>query len=70
MNLKLEQFARDALHIPNLHTLVMAAPLDVVCKNDALLKAFYTWEYWQSYIPNLARGIQETLEESREGLEL
>jgi hypothetical protein len=48
----------------------MAAPLDVACKDDTLLKAFFTWEYWQSAIPDVARALQETLEEGREGLKL
>jgi len=65
-----EKYTRDASHLPALHPLVMGEPLDVACQDDALVKAFYTWEYWQSFVPNLTRGFQETLEESREGLNL
>ncbi|WP_412061318.1 hypothetical protein [Rubrivirga sp. IMCC45206] len=65
-----EKYTRGADHLPALHPLVLAEPLDVACRDDALVKAFYTWEYWQSFVPNLTRGIQETLEDSREGLGL
>ncbi len=64
------QYSKEASHTPDLHQLVMAAPLDVACKDDTLLKAFFTWEYWQSAIPDVARALQETLEEGREGLKL
>ena len=65
-----EKYTRDATHLPSLHPLVLAEPLDVACQDDALVKALYTWEYWQSFVPNLTRGFQEALEESREGLSL
>ena len=63
-------FTKDGTHVPALHTLALTVPLDVACKDNALVKAFYLWEYWQAYIPNLTRGLQEVLEESREGLDL
>lgn len=64
------QFSNEPSLTPSLHKLVLAVPLDVACKDDALLKAFYTWELWQSAIPDVARALKETLDESRKGLNL
>ena len=63
-------FSKDASLAPQLRQLVMAVPLEVACKDEALLKAFYNWEYWQALIPDIAGAIQETLEESRMELKL
>ena len=42
----------------------------LACKDDALVKAFYSWEYWQGIVPNLTRALSETLEDSRHGLDI
>ena len=41
--------------------LILNVPIDKACKNNQLLKSFYTWERWQSYIPSFSRKLQKEL---------
>ncbi len=41
--------------------LILNVSIDEACKNDQLLKSFYTWERWQSYIPTFSRQLQKEL---------
>jgi len=42
--------------------LVLNVPMDEACKNNQLIKAFYTWERWQTVIPMLSQGLRKQLE--------
>ncbi len=45
-------------------------PVSEACRNDQLIKSFYTWEAWQDNVPILSRQIRKELEETRALLEL
>lgn len=40
----------------------LAVPLSEACRNDRLIKSFYTWERWQSALPAVNRILREQLE--------
>jgi len=42
--------------------LVLNVPLDVACKNNQLIKSFYTWERWQTSIPVFSRQLRKEIE--------
>ncbi|MBT8140934.1 MAG: hypothetical protein HKN88_06760 [Gammaproteobacteria bacterium] len=50
-------------------TLELGVPLSEACKNDELIKSFYTWERWQGVLPTLSRLIRKELEQSKQILE-
>jgi len=41
--------------------LVLNVPIDEACKNNQLIKSFYTWERWQKVIPVLSRQLRKEL---------
>jgi len=41
--------------------LILNVPISEACKNDQLIKAFYTWERWQQVLPALSRQIRDEL---------
>jgi len=49
--------------------LLLNVPISQACKNDTLLKSFYTWEKWQSVIPVLIGQMEAELKTSLEKLE-
>lgn len=57
------EFSRRVRHLN------LAVPLTEACKNDHLLKSFYTWEKWQGVMPLLITRIRAELEQSLEVLE-
>ncbi len=63
-------YTKEPVHVPNRYSLILGAPVNVACKDEALLKAFYYWEYWQSIVPNLTRALSEALTDSRQKLNL
>ena len=42
--------------------LVLNVPMDVACKNNQLIKSFYTWERWQTSIPVFSQQLRQELE--------
>lgn len=42
--------------------LVLNVPMDVACKDNQLVKSFYTWERWQTSIPVFSRQLRKELE--------
>jgi hypothetical protein len=40
-------------------------PVSEACRNDQLIKSFYTWEAWQDNIPILSRQIRKELEATK-----
>lgn len=50
-------------------SLKLSAPIDVACKDNALVKSFYTWERWQSVLPSVADILRTELESSLERLD-
>ncbi len=42
--------------------LFLKVPVNEACKNDQLLKSFYTWEAWQDTIPVFSRQIRKELQ--------
>jgi hypothetical protein len=43
-------------------SLVISVAISEACKNDNLLKSFYTWEYWQSRQRSLAYDMRQEVE--------
>jgi len=52
-----------------LHSLILSEPIDVACRNDALIKDLYNWERWQSYVPRVAYTLQGLYESNLKSLE-
>jgi hypothetical protein len=46
-------------------SLVLAAPIDEACKNDQLVKSFFTWEMWQDNLPGVIRQLRNELAETK-----
>lgn len=44
-------------------------PLDVACKDNMLVKSFYTWERWQGAMPAVSRILRTELETARDALD-
>ena len=42
--------------------LILKVPISEACKNDQLIKSFYTWERWQGVLPAMTRQIRGALE--------
>lgn len=49
-----------------LRTIELKIPLNEACKNDELIKSFYTWERWQGVLPTMSRLMRAELEKTRE----
>ncbi|PHR93766.1 MAG: hypothetical protein COA69_03815 [Robiginitomaculum sp.] len=49
--------------------LVLNVPIDEACRNNQLIKTFYTWERWQSVIPMLSRQIRTELDTTQAHLQ-
>lgn len=41
--------------------LLLNVPIDEACRNNELVKSFYTWERWQDNLPNYIRTIRKEL---------
>jgi len=41
--------------------LYLKIPISEACKNDSLIKSFYTWERWQQVLPALSRQMRTEL---------
>lgn len=50
-------------------TLELKVPVSEACKNDALVKSFYTWERWQGVLPVLSNILRKEIETTLEVLE-
>ncbi len=49
--------------------LLLAAPIDVACTDNALAKSFYYWERWQGVLPAISRNLRSALESNLAFLE-
>ncbi len=49
--------------------LKLKIPLSEACKDDALIKSFYTWERWQSVLPTLSNILRKEIETTLEVLD-
>lgn len=49
--------------------LILKVPVSEACKNDALVKSFYTWERWQSVLPTLSNILRKEIDKTLEVLE-
>ena len=47
------------------YPLVLAVPVDQACRDDALVKTFFTWSRWQGVLPVATRSIRHELTETR-----
>lgn len=52
-----------------IRTLKLSVPLDAACKDNMLVKSFYTWERWQNVLPSVSAILRAELQSSREALE-
>ena len=50
-------------------TLKLAAPLDIACKDNYLVKSFYTWERWQNVLPSVSGILRAELQSGLEALD-
>ena len=53
---------------PRIRTLKLSVPLDVACKDNFLVKSFYTWERWQNVLPSVSGILRAELQTSLEDL--
>ena len=49
--------------------LELKVPLSEACKNDQLIKSFFTWESWQIAVPALSRIIKSELDKTQNIIE-
>jgi len=49
--------------------LELGVPLSEACKNDQLIKSFYSWEKWQSVVPLIITRMRAEIENSLDALE-
>lgn len=49
--------------------LILNAAVNEACRNDQLVKAFYTWEAWQDNLPVVTRIMREQFSETQSLLE-
>lgn len=49
--------------------LELKVPVSEACKNDALVKSFYTWERWQGVLPVLSDILETQIETTLEVIE-
>jgi hypothetical protein len=47
-------------------SLLLNVPINEACRNDHLIKSFYTWEHWQDNLPNSIKTIRGELIRTRE----
>ncbi len=52
-----------------LRLLELKVPVSQACKNDALVKSFYTWERWQGVLPVLSNILRKEIETTLQVLE-
>jgi len=52
-----------------LRLLELKVPVSEACKNDALIKSFYTWERWQGVLPVLSNILRKEIEATLEMIE-
>jgi len=50
--------------------LMLNVPINEACRNDHLVKSFYTWERWQQVLPALSRQIRNELTATQETFDL
>lgn len=55
--------------IPHIRRIELNTPIDVACKNDALIKAFVTWERWQGDLLPMVWQIRNELNATKVLLE-
>ena len=49
--------------------LALTVPVSEACKDNRLIKSFYTWERWQSALPAVSRILRQELESDRDWLD-
>lgn len=47
-----------------LRKLELKIPVSEACKNDELIKSFYTWERWQGVLPTLSNILRKEIDET------
>lgn len=50
----------------DMRPLVLSVPISVACKDDLLLKSFFSFEYRQSALPAVAKYLESELEQNQE----